>query len=405
MIHYDKGGTKLTFGGNATEKVTPNIADETFLQMRLNDTADAGTDKAPTTSDVMTASLSAIDALWQAKCARIASAKGYGSKSEVYKYINSRGVSANGRLSVKGTELVNQDGEKFQLKGMSTFVQALGTTAYMHEGIETTKIYGANVVRACNYTVASPWGANKPGYTDGGDVEWHKKIIKRIIRDAIDLDMYVIVDWHCIRATQYDLALYQDQAIAFFEEIAREFPDCPNILYELCNEPRVEWTAIKAYAENCIPVIRAYSPNAVILVGTPTNSAELSWPASDPLNHENIMYVWHYYAGTFNYIGSAGISDYLGKIPVFVSEWGMTDNSGDGDIYEENSAGFIDYCEKNNISWCYWALYFRDNAGYVLPVLEEGKSYGGWTLEQLTPAGQFIVENFDDVGMFAQESE
>ena len=405
MIHYDKKGNKLSFESSDIEKVTPSITDETYLQMRLNDTFDAGIEKAPTTAEVMTSSITAIKNLWQTKCARIASKKGYGSKSEVYKYINSRGVSANGRLFVKGTELVNKNGEKFQLKGMSTFTQALGTTAYMHEGIETTKIYGANVVRACNYTVSSPWGTGYAGYTDGGDVEWHKKIIKRIIRDAIDLDMYVIVDWHCIRATEYDLALYQDQAIDFFVEIASEFPDCPNVIYELCNEPRVTWSAIKEYASNCIPAIRAYSPNAVILVGTPTNSAELSYPASDPLDYENIMYVWHYYAGTFNFIGDRGISDYLGVIPVFVTEWGMTDASGDGVIYEQNSTEFVKFCEKNNISWCYWALYFRDNSGYILPKSEAGKSYGGWTTDILTPAGQFIVEQFDDVGMFSQESE
>lgn len=401
---YDGKGNKIepriaTYDSHAMKDI--NISDETYLTMRLNDTNDADIDQGATSETVFNSTFTAIENLIQTKIQRIIDKKGCGNKGDIIAYINSRGVSQNGRLSVKGTDLVNEKGEVFQLTGMSTFTQALGTTAYMYEGILTTKIYGANAVRACNYTVSSPWGTEKPGYTDGGDKEWHKKIIKRIIRDAIALDMYVIVDWHCIRATEYDLAGYQDQAIEFFEDIANTFPDCPNIIYEICNEPRVEWEEIKAYANVMIPVIRAISPNAVVLIGTPINSYDLSYPANNPVTFDNIMYVWHNYPGTFDH--TTQLAPYVGKIPVFVTEWGVTNNTGDGDLFLEESLEFIQYMKEKKISWTYWALYFKNNACYILPTSQHGVSYGGWTQEQLTPAGQFIVEHFDDVGMFEIE--
>ena len=43
--------------------------------------------------------------------------------------------------------------------------------------------------------------------------------------------------------------------------------------------------------------------------------------------------------------------DALTKIPIFVSEWGVSDASGNGGVYLEETRKWIDFMNENNISW------------------------------------------------------
>ena len=50
---------------------------------------------------------------------------------------------------------------------------------------------------------------------------------------------------------------YIEEAKIFFDKYSKKYKDCPNILYEICNEPNgtiVTWNdSIKPYAETIIP--------------------------------------------------------------------------------------------------------------------------------------------------------
>ena len=129
--------------------------------------------------------------------------------------------------------------------------------------------------------------------------------------------------------------------------MSEAFADNDNVLYEICNEPNsgTSWDSIKSYAEEVIPVIREQKPDAVILVGTPTWSQEIDKAAASPLTFDNVMYTLHFYAGTHkddlrNRLETCAQNN----LPVFVSEFGMCDASGNGandfDSTDESSSVF-----------------------------------------------------------------
>lgn len=154
---------------------------------------------------------------------------------------NSNLVSSNGTLHVSGTNLQNQYNQNFRLKGLSS------------HGIL-----------------------------------------------CINLDLYVVIDWHIL--SDGDPNIYLEQSKSFFNETSAKYKDYPNVIYEICNEPNqsyVTWSNhIKPYAEKIIPIIRNNSKNSVILVGTPDWSKDLSSVSKDPLKYDNIMYTVHFYAAT-----------------------------------------------------------------------------------------------------------
>ena len=39
-------------------------------------------------------------------------------------------------------------------------------------------------------------------------------------------------------------------------------------------------------------------------------------------------------------------------MPLFVTEFGVTKDSGDGGVYEKETIEWLKFLKKNNISWC-----------------------------------------------------
>ena len=113
------------------------------------------------------------------------------------------------------------------------------------------------------------------------------------------------------------------------------------MIYEICNEPNggTSWQDIKNYANEIIPVIRQYDKDAVILVGTPNWSQYVDQALADSISgYENIMYTFHFYAATHRDDMRQNVQNAVNSgLPVFVSEFGICDASGNGGIDEEQS--------------------------------------------------------------------
>ena len=227
---------------------------------------------------------------------------------------------------MSGTDLVDQNGEKIQLYGVSThglawFPQYVNEDAFrtLHDD------WKINCVRLALYT--DEYG----GYANGGDKESLKNIIRNGITYATNQDMYVIVDWHVLN--DRDPGVHKADALAFFEEITAEYADYTNIIYEICNEPNgyATWESVKSYANEVIPVIRAHDEDAVILVGSPTWSQDIDKAAANPLDFDNIMYTLHFYADTHRDDLRTRLDTCINNgLPVFISEFGTCDASGNG---------------------------------------------------------------------------
>ena len=279
--------------------------------------------------------------------------------TEVIKEINSTPVGKHGKLSVEGTKIVDKNKQEFQLKGVSTHSIAI-YSQYINEETfkEMRDNWNINVIRIAMYSNPN----------DGYTKELHSKV-KEAVNYATDLGLYVIIDWHILQDNNPNT--YKNEAISFFEEMANEFKNNKNVLYEICNEPNgdVTWDKdIKPYAEEVISKIRAIDTNAIIIVGTPKWSQDVDIVANNPItDYENIMYTLHFYAATHK--------DELRKklkiahekgLPIFVTEFGISDASGNGTISQEEGDKWIDLLNSYNISWVCWNLSNKNETSAIL---------------------------------------
>ena len=254
-------------------------------------------------------------------------------------------VQRYGTLSVNGIQLCSSDSKPIQLCGMSSHgLHWYGKYANKDVLKWLRDDWNADLWRAAMYV-----GGNG-GYVQNKGMAF--KVIESI-EAAKELGLYVIVDWHVLN--DCDPMLYVKQAEDFFEQIASTYADCPNIIYEICNEPNgdnVTWKGnIKPYAERIIPIIRKHCDN-IIVVGTPVWSSDLTSVANSPIEgYKNIMYTLHFYAGSHGQESRNVAQQALDKgLPIFVTEWGTTQATGDGGVYEKETLEWMRFLSKNKIS-------------------------------------------------------
>ena len=294
----------------------------------------------------------------------------------------------HGALHVENGKLTDADGNTVQLYGMSTHGIAWFPQYINYDSFRTLRDdWNTNCIRLAMYT------AEYGGYCAGGDKEQLKQLVRDGVSYATELGMYVIVDWHIL--SDCDPNQNKDEAIAFFREMSEAFADNDNVLYEICNEPNsgTSWDSIKSYAEEVIPVIREQKPDAVILVGTPTWSQEIDKSAASPLTFDNVMYTLHFYAGTHkddlrNRLETCAQNN----LPVFVSEFGMCDASGNGANDFDSTTKWLDLLNKYQISFCCWNLANKDESSSVFKAASTALS--DWTDEDFNESGRWIREYF-----------
>ena len=294
----------------------------------------------------------------------------------------------HGALHVENGKLTDENGNTVQLYGMSTHGIAWFPQYINYDSFRTLRDdWNTNCIRLAMYT------AEYGGYCAGGDKEQLKQLVRDGVSYATELGMYVIVDWHIL--SDCDPNQNKDEAIAFFREMSEAFADNDNVLYEICNEPNsgTSWDSIKSYAEEVIPVIREQKPDAVILVGTPTWSQEIDKAAASPLTFDNIMYTLHFYAGTHkddlrNRLETCAQNN----LPVFVSEFGMCDASGNGANDFDSNTKWLDLLNKYQISFCCWNLANKDESSSVFKAASTALS--DWTDEDFNESGRWIRDYF-----------
>lgn len=292
-------------------------------------------------------------------------------------------VSIHGALKVNGTNIVDKNGQVMQLKGISThglqwYPQYVNKEAFEYMKDE----WGINVVRLAMYTDPNV------GYTK----ELHNKV-KMGINYATELGLYVIVDWHIL--SDGNPNTYKTQAIEFFKEIANEYKDNENIIYEICNEPNgnVSWERdIKPYAQDVIKEIREIDKDAIIICGTPTWSQDVDIVARNPIEgYDNIIYALHFYAATHtDWIRNKAKNAIDAGLPIFVSEFGICDASGNGGIDYNQSEEWMKFLNENNISWVMWNLSNKQETSAIIS--SNCNKTTGWTNDELSESGKWFVE-------------
>ena len=291
-------------------------------------------------------------------------------------------VDTFGQLSVAGTNLVDKDGNAVQLRGMSISWSNWWPQFYTAEVVAwLKKDFQVTIVRAS-------MGIEDPGgYLENRERE--KAKIFTVIDAAIAEGIYVIVDWHSHYAQDH-----LDEAVLFFAEVAEKYGDNPNIIYETYNEPldTVSWNeTLKPYHEAVISEIRKYDPDNVIIAGTRSWSQRVDEVIGNRLSDTNTMYTLHYYAASHKQelrdIAKTAID---AGIPLFVTEYGTTEYTGDGFVDEAESRTWWNFLDANNISWCNWSIADKEESSAAVKPGASGN--GQWPLSMLTQSGQFVRE-------------
>ena len=300
--------------------------------------------------------------------------------------------SQNGALSVKGTQLVDEKGQAVQLRGISThgiawFPDFVNQDAVMQLG----KDWGANLFRIAMYT------DENGGYCTDGDKEKLKALVTDGVEYAKQADMYVIVDWHILHDS--NPLTHKAEALQFFKEMTEKLKGEKHVLYEICNEPNsgCSWEDIKTYANEVIPVIRENAPEAVILVGTPTWSQEIEKPQNDPITgYDNIMYTLHFYAATHKEdLRSKMVNAVEAGTPVFVSEYGLCDASGNGGNDLGQAQSWIDTMDQHGISYAVWSFCNKEETSAL--IASSCRKTSGFTREDLSESGKWIMDTLHTV--------
>ena len=288
-------------------------------------------------------------------------------------------VDMYGQLGVSGRYLVDKNGNPVQLRGMSLFWSQWGSKYWNRDVIRWVKNdWRVNVIRAA-------MGVEEGGYLSAPNT--HKNLVNTVVQTCIDEGIYVIIDWH-----DHNAPNHINEAKSFFAEMAQRWGSYPNVIYEIFNEPNEDysWDRVKNYAIQVIQTIRQYDPDNVILVGTPRWCQDVDIASQSPLTGvTNVMYTLHFYAfshkASYRQKAQTAINNGL---PIFVSEWGTCEYTGDGSYNFAESDAWLSFLDTNKISWCNWSL--NDKAESASALVPGASTSGGWSDSQLTQSGIYV---------------
>ena len=314
-----------------------------------------------------------------------------------------------GALQVCGTQLCDKDGNPVQLRGISTHGLAW-FPSYVNTDLfrQFRQEWNVNVMRLAMYT------AEYGGYCTSDDAQALKKLVRNGVKYATENDMYVIIDWHIL--SDGNPNTYKEEAINFFREMSKAYAESDNVIYEICNEPNggTSWSEIKKYAEEVIPVIRKNDEDAVIIVGTPNWSQFVDQAAADPITgYDNIMYALHFYAATHKEdLRNKMTAAIENGLPIFVTEYGICDASGNGGIDEAQANKWVDTMDRYGVSYVNWNLSNKNETSSIIKAgsqktknLTEAdlSSSGKWLYQMLT--GKTADSNNSGSGERHQEND
>lgn len=293
-------------------------------------------------------------------------------------------VKIHGKLIVNGKNIVDKNGNNFQIQGVSTH-SIYSFSEFINPNV--FKFFRENV--NCNTIRLCVYSNPNEGYSE----KLYSKVDEGI-QYATDLGLYVIIDWHIL--SDYDPNINKESAKSFFERMAENYKDYENILYEICNEPNggTTWDNVRDYATEMCTLIRGIDEDSIIIVGTPNYCKDLSGAIESPLEEfPNILYSFHFYTGSHNQSMRDVVEEaYNEDLPIIVSEFGLSEYTGDGNIDEEEADKWIDYLRDRNIGYICWNISNKDETSALLK--SDVTDLDNLTEDDLSQSGEWIKNKY-----------
>ncbi|MCR5632809.1 MAG: cellulase family glycosylhydrolase [Eubacterium sp.] len=338
-------------------------------------------------------------------------------------------------------QLCDANGNPIQLKGMSTFGLQWGDGNWVlnDEAFDALAYdWDCDIVRLAMYVTETGYADNPADCLER---------VENGIQLATERGMYVLVDWHILSPGDptdpkylnagLDLPEYADIRAAhpeytgpqlFFAYLSQKYGAQGNVLFETANEPNGNgnetnasdtWTnKLLPYHQGVVNAIREYdadnTPN-IVICGTDNWSQFVDAPVVKPVDDpavaegesDQIMYTFHFYAGTHDTAPNADGEYWMGEkienaldggIAVFCTEWGTSEATGDGGPYINYSERWLDFMKTNKISWCSWSLALKNEISAAMqgkaaknPTDTDGDGIPNWDSEtDLSITGNYV---------------
>ena len=256
------------------------------------------------------------------------------------------------------------------------------------------KDFKADLLRISMYVQEGGYETNPASFTAQ---------VEKIVDEVTQRGMYALVDFHMLNPgdPNYNLA----RAKTFFAAISKKYGAQDNILYDIANEPNSEngtvtWDMVRSYHQAVIPVIRANDPDAVILLGThgwstlgySDTEEQQSYMevVNKPVNATNVMYTFHFYAASHGQGHRDVLAAAADRLPMFVTEFGTQQASGDGANDFTSSQKWLDLLAAKKISWANWNYSDDMRSGAVWKTGTCGNGNGVFTEASLKDAGRWV---------------
>jgi len=306
-------------------------------------------------------------------------------------------------LHVEGTSIYNSDGEKICMRGVSYGWHNLWPRFYNQASVKhISEEWGVKIFRAAVGADDLHETGDNLGYIS--DPDNALKCLYAVVDGAIACGAYVIVDWH-------SHLLHPQQAEEFFRAVATRYARCPNVIYELFNEPVCRsneehrgyadladekammsyWLELKEYAESLIKTISSISTvHPLILMGNPCWDQRPDLCAAAPIEgYDNVAYTMHFYAASHGAdLRERTESAIAAGIPIFISECAGCENTGDGVLDAEAWKVWSDWATGLELTMLTWSI--SDKVETCSMLIPGVSSEGPWSEEEIKPWGQMV---------------
>jgi endoglucanase len=286
-------------------------------------------------------------------------------------------VARHGKLRIENGKLVNQCGRPIQLASMSMYDWSQqGRQFYNADAVKNLAGTGTGQ-KSCPSLRVPLLASNYPS---------QYARMKTVMDACIANGIYCIPNWHVIGNAVVA------NAKAFYVQLANDYGNTPNIIYEPWNEPTTAtWPTIKAYMEEIIAAVRPIDPDNIFLSGTRQWDQRPDEACANPITSTtNVGYVFHFYANSHTLAGFQGnLTKCLNANQlIWATEYGGVSSSGNGTFNVTEVNKWWDYLDQNLISSNNWAVETNGETSSVF--VKTASATGPWDDSQITDSGKNV---------------
>lgn len=272
------------------------------------------------------------------------------------------------RLSTEGKWVVDENGEKVVLRGVSL--------PYPHD--ITDRVEGDMwsffdiLERALDedrgwYPRVLRFPLRLDDWEDADFERYLERYVDPAVERCREAGVYLMLDHHLIQ--RYDTDETDDLMRTFWDAVAPRYADEPHLLYDLFNEPtepmrggREAWATWREHAQPWVDRVREHAPETPLVVSSPQYARLTRFAVEDPFDGENIVYSGHIYPGwTKDTRDLEELHDpAAGEVPLIMTEWGF-DGTGASNVGRATrsrwGSEFREWAESyESVGWISWVF-------------------------------------------------